>query len=258
MRRHIVITLLVPLFFVGFSLSYRPFEILENCDFGTFPPYVQIILMGCILLATLLLSRIIFFLVEHFSRKRLSWWTDMIWCASEVIVAAFFVAMYCSLFSHKLYFLCLGTVLQQLLAILIYPYVIISLTEALLYKDKPVKYSNKPESVIRFLDEHKKLKLIVPASSVLYIKADDNSVKIFYLESGKIKEFVLRASMRSLEAIADKYHLIRCQRSYYVNPSHVNILRKDNEGFIFAVLDVEGAAAIPVSKTYYDKLASIL
>lgn len=99
---------------------------------------------------------------------------------------------------------------------------------------------------------------MVSSPSVLYIKADDNSVKINYIESSKIKEFSLRTSMKSLEPIAAKFHFVRCQRSYYVNPAHVSILRKDSEGFIFAILDMDDAKPIPVSKTYYDNIASIL
>lgn len=42
--------------------------------------------------------------------------------------------------------------------------------------------------------------------------------------------------MRKLEPVAEHFHLIRCQRSYYVNPTHVKVLRKDKDGFIYADL----------------------
>ena len=192
------------------------------------------------------------------TQQRFKWWEDIIWCLVEIIIAAFFMALYMCLFSHNSYFECLAMTLSFVLAICIYPYTILCLSEALIYNEQTIKYSKEPENVIRFHDENKRLKLVVASSAVLYIKADDNSVIINYLESGDVKSFSLRASMRSLEPIAAKFHLVRCQRSYYVNPAHVNILRKDNEGFIFAVLDIDGAKPIPVSKTYYDNLASIL
>ena len=234
MRRHLLIAIIIPLFFVGFALGYRPLEIMSTCDLGHFDPYIHVVLLGCIILCVLLISRAIYFVIEHFT-ERLKWWEDIIWCVSELLVSALFMAMYMSLFAHTLYFECLATTLQYVFAINVFPYAIITL-----------------------YDEHKNLKLVVSSPSVLYIKADDNSVKINYIESGKIKEFSLRTSMKSLEPIAAKFHFVRCQRSYYVNPAHVSILRKDSEGFIFAILDMDDAKPIPVSKTYYDNIASIL
>lgn len=258
MRKHLLTTLLIPLFYVGFAIGYKPFDIIQTCDIGHFSPYAHIVLMGCIILCTLLISRTIYYLTEMITQQRFKWWEDIIWCLVEIIIAAFFMALYMCLFSHNSYFECLAMTLSFVLAICIYPYTILCLSEALIYNEQTIKYSKEPENVIRFHDENKRLKLVVASSAVLYIKADDNSVIINYLESGDVKSFSLRASMRSLEPIAAKFHLVRCQRSYYVNPAHVNILRKDNEGFIFAVLDIDGAKPIPVSKTYYDNLASIL
>ena len=257
MRRHLLIAIIIPLFFVGFALGYRPLEIMSTCDLGHFAPYIHVVLLGCIILCVLLISRAIYFVIEHFT-ERLKWWEDIIWCVSELLVSALFMAMYMSLFAHTLYFECLATTLQYVFAINVFPYAIITLVEALIYQDESTKYSKDPESTVKFYDEHKNLKLVVSSPSVLYIKADDNSVKINYIESGKIKEFSLRTSMKSLEPIAAKFHFVRCQRSYYVNPAHVSILRKYSEGFIFAILDMDDAKPIPVSKTYYDNIASIL
>ena len=256
MRKHLLVTFVIPFFFVGFSMGYRPFDMFSLCDFGFFDPPVHIVLLGCVLLIVLLISRLVYFFVER--PNHFQWWADLIWCASEVFIASFFIALYMSLFAHKPYFECLGLSLQFVSAILIYPYAILCLTDALVYKVENVKYSQTPENVIHFYDENKHLKLVVSASSVLFIKAKDNSVIINYMESGRIKGYSLRTSMRSLEPIAERFHLVRCQRSFYVNPAHVKVLRKDSDGFIFADLGVEGVDPIPVSKTYYDNIASIL
>ena len=55
-----------------------------------------------------------------------------------------------------------------------------------------------------------------------------------------------------------KHGIIRCQRSFFVNPRHVTALRKDKEGLIIAELDVQGVRTIPVSPNYYDNLSKLL
>ncbi len=78
------------------------------------------------------------------------------------------------------------------------------------------------------------------------------------MEGGKIKSFELRATMASLEEIAERYSFVRCHRSFYVNPAHVTVLRKESGSQVYADMDVEGMPSIPVSKRYYDGLANLL
>ena len=83
-------------------------------------------------------------------------------------------------------------------------------------------------------------------------------MKIHYLENDRAKEFMLRNSMRSLETIAARHGLVRCHRSYYVNPRHIKVLRRAKEGQIQAEFLQEGLSPIPVSRQYYDSLSELL
>ena len=56
----------------------------------------------------------------------------------------------------------------------------------------------------------------------------------------------------------EKHGIIRCQRSYFVNPRHVTVLRRDKEGFIQAELDVNNSKPVPVSPKYYEQLSKML
>ena len=56
----------------------------------------------------------------------------------------------------------------------------------------------------------------------------------------------------------ERHGLVRCHRSYFVNPAHVELLKKDESGYALAHLDCDGAKNIPVSKKYYDSLVSLL
>ena len=94
--------------------------------------------------------------------------------------------------------------------------------------------------------------------SVLYIAAEENYVSIYYLDNGKIKEYVLRNSMKAIDEICQDNGLVRCHRSFYINPAHVKVLRRDRDGVMFAELDADDVRHIPVSKTYYNRLADML
>jgi DNA-binding LytR/AlgR family response regulator len=64
--------------------------------------------------------------------------------------------------------------------------------------------------------------------------------------------------MRAVDDLCLSNGLVRCHRSFYVNPSHVSVLRKDKEGFVSAELDMDDVRDIPVSKKFYNNLAEML
>ena len=79
---------------------------------------------------------------------------------------------------------------------------------------------------------------------------------IFYFLG--VKEFLLRNSMKSVEANNSAHSLVRCHRSYFINPHQVSVLSRSKDGFIFAELKLKSLGPIPVSKQYYDKLSDML
>ena len=64
--------------------------------------------------------------------------------------------------------------------------------------------------------------------------------------------------MRALEELLSRHSLVRCHRSYYVNPSHVDLVKMDVNGFALAQLDRDGIKPVPVSRRYYDALSAML
>ena len=110
---------------------------------------------------------------------------------------------------------------------------------------------------VRFMDERGNVRLIVAQASILYIQSDENYLRIYYLDEGKITSYLLRSSMKRVEDTCAKSGLVRCHRSYFVNKNRVQVLQKDKE-FTYAILDVPNTAHIPVSKNYYDQVSAIL
>ena len=78
------------------------------------------------------------------------------------------------------------------------------------------------------------------------------------MEGEHHKEYSLRQTMRGIEDLMAKHGIVRCQRSYFVNPRHVKVLRRDKEGMIQAELDVTAMHPVPVSPKYYEQLSKML
>ena len=151
--------------------------------------------------------------------------------------------------------------LQECLLFLV-PYLIVTiiyLLAAYKYRSAMAKVEEAPKAgMINFQDIYQRPKLTVAPSDVLFIEARETYVDIYYVAAGKVKKYELRTTMASLEEIATGNGFIRCQRSFYVNPGHITVLRKESGGVIFAELDESGLPGIPVSRKYYEELSKLI
>lgn len=114
----------------------------------------------------------------------------------------------------------------------------------------------KPE-FIDFRDYMGVLKLRLDASSIYYIESQDNYVNIHYLLEDKIEEYLLRCSTSALEDMLKDSKLIRCHRSFIVNPEHISVFENCSGGRARLILDRPKLDVIPVSKTYYPTLQTL-
>ncbi|MDO4758967.1 MAG: LytTR family DNA-binding domain-containing protein [Rikenellaceae bacterium] len=254
MTSQVIHVVALPLSFFVFMLVYRPFNIDEKLLLGSFSFGVNLTLVSCIILGSMLLTRLLF----YFLRRRIDRLTYAFWCLMEVTVAALFVALYVYLMrsGEQHYFSVVPMVYSWLCGVLIFPYVIISLSLFLVAKCRAAE-EPKEEGKMRFYDERKNLKLVVTATSVLYIAAEENYIHLYYLDGERVRDYLLRASMKSIEELCARHGLKRCHRSYYLNPTRVQALRKGKEGMLYAELDVAGKE-VPISKRYYDAIAAVL
>ncbi len=253
---------LMPLFFFAFCFVYNPFSMSEYYDIGGKPWTFHLLMLSCIMIGALALTRLVFsFLYKYIPFK---WWHYVIWCFGEVLVTAFFFALYTTLFYRKdgrmPYFAALPYCFEVVCLTLAYPYLLSILLRIISNKNLDLQEAGKTpdESLVKFYDEHKRLKLTIDPAAVLYVSADANYIKIHYLENDRVKTYQLRNSMKSLEANAAGHGFVRCHRSYYVNPRHVKVLSRDKDGIIYTEFTREGVGHIPVSKQYYDSLAKLL
>lgn len=245
----------LPIFFFTFMLVYRPFDISSFLGDDWFGVHLTII--SCIILLSVTVAR----LVYYFLPMKMNYSLYIFWCLTETVFASFFVALYIWLVLNRpmLYFEVLTRSFKYLFFTLLIPYTILSLS--LLVYDCYLK-SLEPEDHntqrMRFYDNMHNLKIVLMPQAVLYIAAEENYVSIYYLENGKVREYVLRSSMKALDELCQENGLMRCHRSFYINPLHVKVLRKDKEGIMYAELDADDVRHIPVSKTYYVRLSEML
>lgn len=256
---HFACSLALAAFFLGFTLLYNPFGFREYYTFGELSFGFHLVMLSCIILVCALIFRLILYLfLKRRGAKGLHY---VAWCLMEAVAISFFAALYTILAKGGQggYFDVLGVCFKYVACSLFYPYAFIYLMALVKMKNEELERREKTSdnSLIKFYDEHKRLKLSVAPSAILYVKSEFNYVKIHYLDAGNVRKYMLRASMKSLEEIDSKC-LVRCQRSYFVNPEHVTVLRKDAEGFIYAEMNIPDVPAVPVSKQYYASLAALL
>ena len=246
--------LMLPLFFLAFVLFYQPRAMADYFSAGREMLYFNATMLACILTGVLALTRNLLFILRK--PMRLNWLYYVLWCLMEITVAAAFMGLYMTLISRGTlpYFPAWGYCIGFLLMVLCYPYIILSFVVAV--RDPERKEDATP--LVRFTDSTGRLKCVVAAHALLFIEADINNVHIRYLDGDRIKDYSLRNSMKAIEELMGRHGMVRCQRSFYINPAHVKALRREKEGIIVAELDVPNTRTIPVSPKYYDELSKLL
>lgn len=247
--------IVLPVFFFAFMLIYHPFgedNFLGNEFFG-----VHTTIIACIILVSIVITRLLY----YFLPMNLNYTLYAFWCLGEVIFIAFFAALYIWLVRHHHmpYLEVFLIAFKDTSFILAFPYVLLALSMRISeYNRRASEPENDGTHRMRFYDEKHNLKLVLMAETILYIGAEENYVNIFYLENDKVRKYVLRSSMKAIDELCQDNGLMRCHRSFYINPSHIKVLRKEKEGVVYAELDAADVRHIPVTKKYYGVLSELL
>ena len=248
----------LPVFFLLFAVFYEPFGIKPLLTMQNSTYTFNVTMLFCILLVSMSVTRCwLYFIGKVRNLARVEY---ALWCTAEVLIASLFMALYLSLMLNSAppYYELVGKALKITASICIYPYMFIWAGLEAKTKITALLQKSDDTSLIRFYDEYKKLRFVIAPEAVLYIKSEDNYAQINYLDKGKPQKFILRSSMKALEDTLKQHGLIRCHRSYFVNPSFIKIVHRNNSGLIVAELNQEGYESIPISHKYQDKIAKIV
>ena len=249
----------VPIFYFLFVLAYKPFDMEAFLAVGQGRYALQLIVSTLIVFGVMLFSRMLLFLLRRV--LDLNWPLYVLWCFGEVILCGLFLSIPMGIgWAERPYFTVMSLCILYMAGILVFPLSLITMAVQLhiLGKRADLAPAVDEKTLIRFYDEQKRLKLVVASDAVLYIEAEENYVHIVHLDNGKVKDFELRSSMRALEEVLQRHGLVRCHRSFFVNSAHVELLKKDVNGYALAQLDQEKVKNIPVSKKYYDSIVTLL
>ena len=254
--------LLFPVFFFVFMIVYNPFSFKQNFEMGGKSWTFHLLMLSCIMIGVLAFSRLIF----HFLYRaaRFKWWHYVVWCLGEVLAVSFFFALYVTLFRLSdvpvPYFTALSQCIQINFLTLVYPYLISILFRIIINMKSDMEDASRvpEEALLKLYDEHHRLKLTIDPAAVVYVAADSNYINVHYLENGREKVFPVRNSMKSFEEAARRHGIVRCHRSFYVNPKHIRLLSRGKDGIIYTLFNVDEMGKVPVSKMYYDELARLL
>jgi hypothetical protein len=107
-----------------------------------------------------------------------------------------------------------------------------------------------------FKDERDKVKFSVQKSDVLYIESADNYVSVYYFLENKVQRKLLRNTLKNLEDMLAGFSVIRCHRSFMINPGKIEIVQNEGKKLSIKLQHIE--KIIPVSGKYIPHITDYL
>ena len=110
--------------------------------------------------------------------------------------------------------------------------------------------ANKPaeKRLLIFKDENGKIKFSVLAKDLLLLESTDNYVSVFYILDNKVQRKLLRSTLKNMEEMLKENSIVRCHRSFMVNPANVEFMQKESKKFNIKIKHIN--KSIPVSDKY--------
>ena len=257
--------LITGVFVFIFTNIFEPFGIYNSVDKSEFEIFLEINIAIIGVVASLAFSQ--FFIRKVFRVESLTYLSIPFWFLIESIIIGVVWTLLTTLIdgSSLLFFdLWLSNVLECVFIIGL-PYfasiIYLSFSEknttVTHLQDQLNKEKIDPNTLISFRENSNKTKLSLRLGDLLYVESSDNYVVIFYSNGTKIEKTVLRNTIKQLEQELTPYEIIRCHRSYLVNPINIKRKEKTSKGLNLFFRKFEGVV-VPVSKSYTSELEKIL
>ena len=261
-RRYLLSSVLFILTFsILFMLIYTPFSMTAWFSFKDVEHIGMTIAFYIVAVSFLFISKLAIYAIQQ--RKNLTFIQYLMWVVAEIVIISLFYTYFTYVFIipmddsvWHILFKAFGCILL----IMFIPYTIITLYAAYKAKDEELQMlqyemalANEPSvsypSLVNLYDYNGTLKLTINSDSLYYMESQDNYVKIFYENQGKLQSYMLRCRTKTIEESLAETSMVRCHRSYMVNLDLVKVMRREKEN-LFLELCVAGVKEIPISKTY--------
>jgi hypothetical protein len=248
-----------------FTNIFEPFGIYNSVDKSEFDIFLEINIAIVGVVASLCFSQ--FFIRNVFRLASFTYLTIIFWFLVEsIIIGIIWTALTLIIDGSSLLFfdLWFSTILEAIFLIGL-PYftsiVYLSSNEKnktfTHLQDQLNKEKIDPNTLISFKENSHKTKLSLRLGDLFYVESSDNYVLIFYSNGDKLEKRVLRNSIKQLEQELIPYEIIRCHRSYMINPINVSRKEKTTKGLNLFFRKFE-EVVVPVSKSYASELENIL
>jgi len=118
--------------------------------------------------------------------------------------------------------------------------------------------ANKPieKRLIIFKDENGKIKFSVLAKDLLLLESTDNYVSVFYNLENKVQRKLLRNTLKNMEEMLKENNIVRCHRSFMVNPANVDFMQKEGKKLNLKLNHFD--KPVPVSEKYSSPFLNFL
>lgn len=113
------------------------------------------------------------------------------------------------------------------------------------------------EKLVHFKSDYVKDNLSIKVSLLLFIRAANNYIEVFWKEGDRHKSQMIRTSLLKVEELLKEHKFIfKCHRSYMVNINFIDKIEGNIQGYklFFENLDF----SIPVSKNFAYKLKELI
>jgi len=125
----------------------------------------------------------------------------------------------------------------------------------LIAKDIDLKPNSLNEKTIRLQPDASLDALDVLLSNVLFAQAMQNYAAVYYIDEKKVKKQMWRTTLTNLELELKEHGLIRCHRSYIVNPMCIENIFGNAQGLQLKLKEYEGE--VPVSRKYIPAIKAL-
>ncbi len=259
--------LFIAVFSVLFMLIYTPFSMAAWFDVTDERPMIVTIAFYIVAVATMIISKV----GMRWAQRRISITTPVyvLWLLVEAFVITWLYIGFTRVILPETVTSPEFTlrVFSCVIAILAIPYTIVSLyaayrsqkeeNEIIRYRERLLGSNVTPSNLINLSDENGVVKLTIDIDSLYYMESQDNYVKICYENDGVLHSYMLRSRTKSIETALANTSMLRCHRSYIINTAKINLVRNDKSNPM-VVLKHPDIKPIPVSKSYYDRLISLV
>lgn len=252
-------------FSVLFLAIYTPFSDTSWISLSSIESIGMTAAFYVVALAIMFVSKMLMYNLQ--SKIDFTPWKYTAWIMCEVVIISLFYTHFTYVFVTPLEESIIHIMTKAfgcILLIIAIPYTILTLyaaykakTEELQMLQYELSLTSEPSvvypSLINLYDYNGTLKLTINSDSLYYMESQDNYVKIFYENNGKLLSYMLRSRTKTIEENLSDTSMVRCHRSYLVNVMKINHIRKGGKAR-YIVLSSDELKPIPVSKSYFKNL----